>query len=45
MLNLRDVITIREAADIIGLPSATLRDWDRGGKLKAARNPANRYRL
>ena len=45
MPNLRDFITIRQAADIIGVSPATLRNWDRGGKLKAVRNPANRYRL
>ncbi|HUW10358.1 MAG TPA: MerR family DNA-binding transcriptional regulator, partial [Anaerolineae bacterium] len=42
MPNLRDFITIRQAADIIGVSPATLRNWDRGGKLKAVRNPANR---
>jgi excisionase family DNA binding protein len=45
MRNLRDFITIRQAADMIGVSPATLRNWDRGGKLKAIRNPANRYRL
>jgi excisionase family DNA binding protein len=45
MRNLRDFITIRQAADMIGVSPATLRNWDRSGKLKAARNPANRYRL
>ena len=45
MRNLRDFISIRQAADMIGVSPATLRNWDRGGKLKAVRNPANRYRL
>jgi len=45
MQNLRDFITIRQAADLIGVSPATLRNWDRSGKLKAARNPMNRYRL
>jgi len=45
MRNLRDFITIRQAADIIGVSPATLRNWDRSGKLKAVRNPVNRYRL
>ena len=45
MRNLRDFITIRQAADMIGVSPATLRNWDRTGKLKAVRNPANRYRL
>ena len=45
MPNLRDFITIRQAADMIGVSPAPLRNWDRSGKLKAIRNPANRYRL
>ncbi len=45
MPNLRDFITIRQAADMIGVSPATLRNWDRAGKLKAIRNPMNRYRL
>jgi predicted site-specific integrase-resolvase len=45
MRNLRDLVTIRQAADMIGVSHATLRDCDRTGKLRAVRNPANRYRL
>ena len=45
MLDLRDFVTIRQAAGVIGVSPATLRNWDRGGKLKALRNLANRYRL
>jgi excisionase family DNA binding protein len=45
MPNLRDFITIRQAADMIGVSPATLRNWDRSGKLKAVRHPLNRYRL
>jgi len=45
MPNLRDFITIRQAADMIGVSPATLRNWDRSGKLNAVRNPVNRYRL
>jgi len=45
MRNLRDFITIRQAADMIGASPATLRNWDRSGKLKATRHPINRYRL
>jgi len=45
MPNLRDFITIRQAADMIGVSPATLRNWDRSGKLKAVRHPMNRYRL
>jgi len=45
MQNLRDFITIRQAANMVGVSPATLRNWDRSGKLKAARNPMNGYRL
>jgi len=38
-------LTIRQAADLIGVSTSTLRAWDRAGKLKTARNPMNRYRL
>jgi hypothetical protein len=31
MLDLRDFVTIRQAADMIGGSPATLRDWGRGG--------------
>ena len=38
-------LTISEAASELGVTSATLRNWDRAGKLKAHRHPINRYRL
>jgi DNA-binding transcriptional regulator YiaG len=31
MRNLRDFVIIRQAAEMIGVSPATLRDWDRGG--------------
>jgi len=43
--NLQAYLTIRQAADLIGVSTSTLRAWDRAGKLAAARNPMNRYRL
>jgi excisionase family DNA binding protein len=43
--NLQAYLTIRQAADLIGASTSTLRAWDRAGKLKATRNPMNRYRL
>jgi excisionase family DNA binding protein len=43
--NLRDWMTVGEAADFLGVSAATLRNWDRAGKVKAARHPVNRYRL
>jgi excisionase family DNA binding protein len=38
-------ITIKEAADIIGVTRMTLRNWDKNGKLKAHRHPFNNYRV
>ena len=43
--NLSDYLTVREAADFLGVSSSTLRNWDRAGKLRAFRHPLNRYRL
>lgn len=39
------VVTISEAADILGVSEPTLRRWDRDGKFKARRHPINGYRL
>lgn len=41
----KGLVTITSAAEIIGVSVATLRNWDRSGKLKAVRDPENRYRL
>ena len=43
--NLRDYLLIREAASFLGVSEATLRNWDREGKIAAYRNPVNGYRL
>ena len=43
--NLRDYLLIREAASFLGVSEATLRNWDREGKIAAYRNPINGYRL
>jgi excisionase family DNA binding protein len=40
-----DFLKIKQAAEYIGVPVTTLRDWDRTGKLKAVRHPVNGYRL
>jgi len=42
---IQDYLTVREAAKVLGVSPSTLRVWDRAGKLKATRNPMNRYRL
>ena len=41
----KNYLTIKEAAEMIGVSPLTLRNWDRDGKLKASRNPINNYRL
>lgn len=43
--NFSDVLTISEAADFLGVSTATLRNWDRSGKLKPRRHPQNGYRI
>jgi hypothetical protein len=43
--NFSDVLTISEAADFLGVSTATLRNWDRAGKLKPRRHPQNGYRI
>jgi PAS domain S-box-containing protein len=37
--------TVGEAAEFLGVSRATLRNWDRSGKLKARRHPKNGYRI
>ena len=38
-------LTIKKAADILGVTPLTLRNWDKQGKLKAFRGKNNNYRL
>lgn len=38
------LVTLTEAASYLGVSKATLRNWDKEGKLKARRHPINRYR-
>ena len=37
--------SISEAADILGVSSLTLRNWDKSGKFPAHRHPMNNYRV
>ncbi|MFC7652224.1 helix-turn-helix domain-containing protein [Pseudoduganella danionis] len=37
-------ISLAEAASLLGVTKETLRNWDKSGKLKPVRNPANNYR-
>jgi len=38
-------VSLMEAASYLGVSRATLRNWDKDGKLTATRNPLNGYRL
>jgi excisionase family DNA binding protein len=39
------LLTVGEAAELLGVSASTIRNWDRSGKLKAIRHPVNNYRL
>jgi excisionase family DNA binding protein len=39
------LVTIKEAAKMLGVAPLTLRNWDKAGKLKALRHPLNNYRV
>jgi len=41
----KNYVTIKEAAEILGISPMTLRRWDKKGKLKASRHPFNSYRI
>lgn len=38
------LVTLAEAATLLGVSKATLRNWDKSGRLSAARHPVNGYR-
>ncbi len=42
---LRNHLTITEAANLLGVSTSTLRNWDRMGKLTPRRHPINGYRV
>lgn len=41
----RDLLTVGEAASLLGVSVSTLRNWDRNKKFCARRHPINGYRL
>lgn len=43
--SLGDYLTVKAAANFLGVSPSTLRNWDRAGKLTPHRHPMNRYRL
>jgi type I restriction enzyme M protein len=38
-------VSLNEAASYLGVSKATLRNWDKAGKLRAIRDPINQYRV
>jgi excisionase family DNA binding protein len=40
-----ELLTIKAAAELLGVSEQTLRRWDKAGKLRAKRHPMNGYRL
>lgn len=45
MTNFKGYLTVKQAAEFLGVTIMTLHRWDAKGKLKAMRHPINRYRL
>lgn len=43
--NLKDYMSIKEAAEFLGVDKMTLRRWDNAGKLRAFRHPVSDWRL
>jgi excisionase family DNA binding protein len=43
--DLSEILTIKEAARLLGVSEPTLRRWDELGKFVARRHPINGYRL
>lgn len=38
-------LTIKEAAEFLGVTPLTLRNWDKNGKFVASRHPISNYRI
>lgn len=45
MDRITEYLTIKEAAEFLGISPSTLRNWEKQGKLSTHRNPVNSYRL
>lgn len=44
-MKINEYLNIKEAANLLGVSPATLRSWEKAGKLRAHRNPINNYRM
>lgn len=42
---LPEILTVKQAARVLGVSEPTLRRWDQTGKFRARRHPINGYRL
>lgn len=42
---MREYLTIKETADLVGVSPQTLRNWEKNGELVPYRNPINNYRM
>ncbi len=42
---MQEHLTVKEAADLIGVTPQTLRTWEKKGELVPYRNPINKYRI
>jgi DNA (cytosine-5)-methyltransferase 1 len=45
MANLQEFLTVKEAAELLGVAPNTIRNWDRDGKIPVYRHPLSKYRL
>lgn len=45
LVKVSEYMTIRQAAEYLGVSCVTLRNWEKIGKVKPFRNPMNKYRL
>lgn len=45
MANLDEFLTVKEAAESLGVSPNTIRNWDRDGKIPVYRHPISQYRL
>ena len=41
----KNLLSIKEAATMLGVSALTLRNWDNNGRLEASRHPLNNYRV
>jgi excisionase family DNA binding protein len=45
MPKLDEYLTVKEAAEYLGVAKNTMRNWDAAGKIPVHRHPVNNYRL